>query len=79
VLMEGDTVNTSRVVFGGVAPAPYRDGAVEQKLNGKTLSTIDPEDTASVALSAASPLGNNGYKVDVAKGLLKEAVAALVG
>lgn len=76
--MDGDTVKDSRVVFGGVAPAPYRDIKVEGKLNGNHLSTIAPDEAAAAALTAATPLQSNGYKVDVAKGLLKEALAQLL-
>ncbi len=76
---EGPTVKDSRVVFGGVAPAPYRDTAVEGALNGSELSTLAPEKISSVALSSAKPLQNNGYKVDLARGVLKEAIAELAG
>jgi len=75
--MDGGTVTASRVVFGGIAPAPYRDSAVEGVLNGSTLSSVAPEQVAAPALSAASPLENNSYQVDVAKGVLMEAIASL--
>jgi len=75
--LDGDAVKDSRVVFGGVAPAPYRDVGVEGKLNGSALSTIAPEQAAAPALSAATPLQNNAYKVDVARGVLMEAIAEL--
>jgi xanthine dehydrogenase YagS FAD-binding subunit len=72
------TITSSRVVFGGIAPAPYRDLAVERRLDGGAVTSIGVEDVSAVALSAATPLQNNGYKVDVAKGLLKEALAQLL-
>ena len=74
----GSHVSSSRVVFGGVAPAPYRDLGVERKIDGAPVASISVDDVASVALSAATPLQNNGYKVDVAKGLLKEALGQLL-
>jgi xanthine dehydrogenase YagS FAD-binding subunit len=77
--MDGGTVKDSRVVFGGVAPAPFRDVQVEAQLNGNDLSTISPEQAAGAVLSGATPLQNNGYKVNVARGILGEAVAALKG
>ena len=73
----GGTITSSRIVFGGVAPAPFRDGAVEAWLGGQDLGSIDLDGLASQALSGAAPLQNNGYKVDVAKGLLKEAIGQL--
>lgn len=75
--MNGSTIADSRVVFGGVAPAPYRDTAVEAALNGKQLSSALTSVVDSVALQAATPLENNAYKVDAAKGTLKEAILAL--
>jgi len=75
-VVEG-VVEDSRVVFGGVAPAPYLDLGAEGKLNGASLSSALPEEVAAVALAGANPLENNGYKVDVAKGLLKEAILKL--
>jgi xanthine dehydrogenase YagS FAD-binding subunit len=75
--MDGGTVTDSRVVFGGIAPAPYRDSAVEAVLNGSSLSSLAPDQAAAPALSAATPLENNAYQVDVARGVLMEAVAEL--
>ena len=76
--VEGATINSSRVVFGGIAPAPYRDTAVEKMLEGREASSVSVEDVAATALSSASPLQNNGYKVEVAKGLLVEGLAQLL-
>ncbi len=76
--VEGGMITSSRVVFGGIAPAPYRDLDVERELNGAATTSVSIEGVVAVALAAASPLQNNGYKVDVAKGLLKEALAQLL-
>ena len=76
--VSGNEISSSRVVFGGVAPSPYRDLNVEAKLNGSSLALVDPNAAADAALSGATPLQNNAYKVDVAKGLLKEALGQLV-
>jgi xanthine dehydrogenase YagS FAD-binding subunit len=75
--LSGNTITDSRVVFGGIAPAPYRDVNVEAALNGKQLSSSLTSVVDSEALKEASPLENNAYKVDVAKGTLKEAIVAL--
>ncbi len=77
VALDGGTVEDSKVIFGGIAPAPYRDVAVEGMLNGSDLSTIAPEQVAGPALSAATPLQDNAYQVDVARGVLMEAIAEL--
>jgi xanthine dehydrogenase YagS FAD-binding subunit len=75
--LDGGMVKDSRVIFGGIAPAPYRDAAVEGVLNGSSISSITPAQAAGPALSAATPLENNAYQVDVAKGVLMEAVEEL--
>lgn len=75
--VEQGVVQDSRVVFGGIAPSPYRDLGAQEKLNGTSLSSALPEEVALVALTGATPLQNNAYKVDVAKGLLKEAILEL--
>jgi len=77
--MAGNEISSSRIVFGGIAPAPFRDLNVEGKLNGKSTSSVDLDSVAASALSGAIPLQNNGYKVDVAKGLLKEALGQVLG
>jgi xanthine dehydrogenase YagS FAD-binding subunit len=77
LMMDGTTVKESRVVFGGVSPAPYRDVGVEAMLNGNDLSSIAPDEAAAAALSSAAPLQNNAYKLDVARGVLKEAIEEL--
>ncbi len=77
LVTQGDLVTDARVVFGGIAPSPYRDAAVEGVVKGRGLSSVALDDAAAVALSAARPLSSNAYKVDLAKGLLKEALLAL--
>jgi xanthine dehydrogenase YagS FAD-binding subunit len=72
------SVQDSKVVFGGVAPSPYRDIAAERSLIGRKLSAIDPAETSAVALDGAAPLQNNAYKVDVAKGILRQGILDLV-
>lgn len=75
--VDGSVVKDSRVVFGGVATAPYRDTVVEAVLNGSELSSISVEAVASSALASASPLQENGYVVDVARGVLMDALTQL--
>lgn len=75
--LDGMTVKDPKIVFGGVAPAPYRDTEAESTLGGLDLYDIDPAATSAAALAAAVPLQNNGYKVDVARGLLREALLGL--
>jgi len=69
-----------RLVLGGVAPRPWRvTSSVEEDvasggLDEDTISTL-----ADRALYDARPLGKNGYKVDLAASLLRDAMAELAG
>jgi xanthine dehydrogenase YagS FAD-binding subunit len=72
--MDGDV----RLVLGGVAPRPYRvNSSVEEDvsvggLDEDTISTL-----AARALYDAEPLRNNGYKVQLAEALLRDAMRTL--
>ena len=47
--MNGNTVQSARVVLGAVAPVPWRSQAAEQALAGKPIT----EETAAAAAEAA--------------------------
>ena len=70
-------VEPSRMVSGGVAPAPWRDDHIEQALRGRSLS----EDTAARASADAvidtSPLSHNRYKHCLARPLVKQTLLQL--
>jgi xanthine dehydrogenase YagS FAD-binding subunit len=70
VQLQGTTIQTARVVFGGIAGNPYREKAVEAFLTGKTLSPALTAQAQAVALTKAAPLKYNAEKIDMAKGLL---------
>jgi xanthine dehydrogenase YagS FAD-binding subunit len=67
-----------RIVFGGVAPRPWRvSSSVEEDvssggLDGDTIATL-----ADRALYDAMPLSKNGYKVDLAGSLLRQIIAEI--
>ena len=76
--IEGGKIADSRVIFGGIAVAPYRERAVETFLNGKTLGGELPAMAAARALGNAAPLKYNEHKVEVARGALASGLSALV-
>jgi xanthine dehydrogenase YagS FAD-binding subunit len=64
-----------RLVLGGVAPTPWRvNPSVEEDVAAAPLSPDDLDALAERALHDARPLSQNGYKVDLAKALLREAM-----
>src|SRR5215831_16550368 len=74
----GDVVDDVRVVFGGIAGRPLRETTVETMLRGKTLTAALADDAVSQALANAAPLKYNAMKIEMAKGLLKSGLTALI-
>jgi xanthine dehydrogenase YagS FAD-binding subunit len=65
-----------RMVMGGVAPVPWRvNPSVEEDVAAGPLADDDLDALADRALYDARPLSDNGYKVALAKSLLREAMA----
>jgi xanthine dehydrogenase YagS FAD-binding subunit len=67
-----------RIVMGGVAPVPWRVLAAEKGLEGGPLDEAACADAAERLLAGANPLRDNGYKVTLARELVRRALRALV-
>jgi xanthine dehydrogenase YagS FAD-binding subunit len=67
-----------RIVMGGVAPVPWRVLAAEKGLEGGTLDEASCADAADRLLAGATPLRDNGYKVTLARELVRRALRSLV-
>jgi xanthine dehydrogenase YagS FAD-binding subunit len=72
-----NTIQDSRVVFGGIAGRPVRERVVENFLRGKTLSADLNDQAVAIALANAAPLKYNSTKIDMAKGLLASGLTKL--
>jgi xanthine dehydrogenase YagS FAD-binding subunit len=74
--LKGNAVGDARVVFSGLAPVPVRSMKAEAALKGRGV-----KDSVAAACNAAvegvRPLSKNGYKVQVAKGILEQALIIL--
>jgi xanthine dehydrogenase YagS FAD-binding subunit len=69
-----------RLVLGGVAPRPWRvTSSVEEDVSTGGLDDDAIETLATRALIDAEPMSKNGYKVELAASLLREAMAELGG
>jgi xanthine dehydrogenase YagS FAD-binding subunit len=69
-----------RLVFGGVAPIPWRvSESVEEDVASGGLSEDDVATLAERALYDAKPLGKNAYKVPMAAAVLRRGITALTG
>jgi len=77
--MNGNTVESARVVMGAVAPVPWRSQAAEQALTGKTINEQTAAAAAEAALRGATPLSQNAYKIQVAKTAVERAILTAAG
>jgi xanthine dehydrogenase YagS FAD-binding subunit len=76
---EGSTVRNVRLVFGAVAPTPWRSLEAEQLIEGRQLNDSLIEEAARTAVKDADPLTHNEYKIGLMKKLVREALSELKG
>ena len=67
-----------RVVLGGVAPCPWWVPAANKLLEGGALDDNACLAAADLILASAQPLRDNGYKVTLARELIRRALRSLV-
>jgi xanthine dehydrogenase YagS FAD-binding subunit len=72
--MNGNTIASSRVVLGAVAPTPWRSRPAEEALAGKPLNEQTAIAAAEAAVTEARPLSGNAYKVQITKTAIKRAI-----
>ena len=64
----------ARIAIGGVAPGPFRARKAEEVLVGREPGEGVAVRAAEAALEGAKPLSKNGWKIEVAKALIKRAI-----
>jgi xanthine dehydrogenase YagS FAD-binding subunit len=67
-----------RVVLGGVAPSPWSVTAAHKQLEGSPLDDNACLAAADTILAGAEPLRDNGYKVTLARELIRRALRSLI-
>jgi len=73
----GGAVSDARVVFSGVAPAPWRSAATERVITGQRLTEDVVRRAADAAVAEADPMPDNAYKVDLLRAIVAQELAAL--
>ena len=73
----GGVVRDARIVLGGVAPVPWRARDAEKLLEGGALDDAACQAAADAALERAEPLKDNGYKVPLARELVRRTLRRL--
>lgn len=72
--IEGGKVSSARVLMGHVAPIPWRSEEAEQALMGKAITEEVAQAAAEAAISKATSLGRNRYKIQLARVAVKRAI-----
>lgn len=72
--VQGTAVRDIRLVLGAVAPAPWRCHAAEQVLRGSALTPENVERAIKAELSKARPMTQNGYKLELAAEMMRQAL-----
>lgn len=67
---------SARICLNGVYTIPYRATDAEDAIAGKTINEANAEAAGSAAVADASPQAYNGYKVQIAKTMVKRAILA---
>jgi len=72
--LDGGSVQSARVVLGHVAPVPWPSPEAEEALKGKSVNEDVAWEAGKAALSKATPLSRNAYKVQLARVAVKRAI-----
>jgi len=74
---EGARIAEARLTLGGVAPVPWPAPRAEEVLRGAETGPALFERAAALALEGAASLRLNGYKIPLARALVRRALEAL--
>jgi len=72
-------VDRASVVLGHVAPTPWRASEAEAALRGQKIDDPWAETASRAAMRTATSLGQNGYKIAVARVCVKRAILSAAG
>jgi xanthine dehydrogenase YagS FAD-binding subunit len=75
--IERGHVASGRLVLGGVASFPWRVRGAEETIQGQKLSEEVINTAAETAVEDALPMRDNGYKAQLVKGLIHQALNSL--
>jgi xanthine dehydrogenase YagS FAD-binding subunit len=77
VSIEDGRIASAALAFGGLAPKPWRDPAVEAALIGRTPGREAAEAAADALLAGATGHGDNDFKIPLARRTLRRTLRAL--
>lgn len=77
--LDGDTVRDARIALGGVATRPWRAKEAEAGLRGRHLDEASARAAAEIAFEGARALAQNGFKIELGKRVVVEALLTAAG
>ena len=75
--IEGDKISQGRVVLGAISNVPHQVQAANEMMEGKVLDEALAEKVAGVVLEKAQPYSGNGYKLPIARALIRRTLMQL--
>ncbi len=75
--MEGDKISQARVVLGAISNVPHQVQAANDLMEGKVLDEPLADKVAGVILEKAEPHSENGYKIPLARALIRRTLMLL--
>jgi hypothetical protein len=73
----GSVIQSGRIAFGGVAPTPWQDAGINQKLSGLAISGDSFAQLSESSFTDAQALAMNAYKVPLVRNLMKRLLTQL--
>jgi xanthine dehydrogenase YagS FAD-binding subunit len=77
--VSGGVVTEARIVLGQVAPTPWVSREAADALVGRVLTPDLAREAGDAAVLSATPLSNNGYKVQLARVAVQRAILLAAG
>ena len=75
--IEGDKISQGRVVLGAISNVPHQVQAANDLMEGKVLDEALADKVAGAILEKAQPHSGNGYKIPIARALIRRALMQL--
>ena len=76
--VSGKTVRGVRIVLGAVAPVPWQVAEANRFMEGRVVNDDVATQAANLVLRRAAPLSSNGYKLPIARALIRRSLTQLV-
>lgn len=76
--IDGGKISGARIILGSVAPVPFAADEAAKSLEGKTLDEKSAAQAAGLAVAKATPFAHNGYKVPIARALVRRSLLKLL-